>query len=76
METEKDQRCIGIRSLWKEEYVKKVFAKANVRSGNVTRYLVKTRVHASLNNYFYAVYIDLDQENGEVLHGKCNCKAG
>ena len=66
---------LGYR-LWKEGCVKKVFAKANVRSGDVTRYLVTARIHASMKNRFYTVYIDLDQENGEVLHGKCNWKAG
>ena len=29
-----------------------------------------------MKNRFYTVYINLDQENGEVLHGKWNCKAG
>ena len=66
---------LGYR-LWKEGFVKNIFVKANVRQGEIIKYLVKARVHAFMKNCFYNVYIHLNQRNGEVLYGKCNCKAG
>ena len=39
-------------------------------------FLVKSKVHASMKNIQYTVYVHLDQINGEVMEAKCNCKAG
>jgi len=39
-------------------------------------FLVKSKVHASMKSVQYNVYVHLDQANGNVVHAKCNCKAG
>eukprot|EP00794_Sanderia_malayensis_P020962 gene20962-23017_t len=61
--------------LWKEGYVRNVLVKPNIQ-GRHRLFLVKSKVHVSLKSVFYNVYAYLDQDNGEILYAKCNCKAG
>ena len=61
--------------LWKEGYVRNIFVKPDVLAQTLM-FLVKSRVHASMKNIFYNVYIHMDQVNGDVMFSKCNCKAG
>ena len=39
-------------------------------------FIVKFQVSASMKKHQYLIYIHLCQELGDVLYGKCNCKAG
>eukprot|EP00794_Sanderia_malayensis_P021058 gene21058-23113_t len=61
--------------LWKEGYVRAVSVKPNVKGGSLL-FLVKSKVHASMKNVQYNVYVHLEQANGNVVYAKCNCKAG
>ena len=61
--------------LWKEGYVRNIFMKPNVTAKRKL-FLAKSKVHASMKNNQYTVYVHLDQINGEVMEAKCNCKAG
>ena len=61
--------------LWKEGYVKNTLVKPNVQASKML-FLVKARVSASMKSASYAVYIHLNQVNGEVEYAKCCCKAG
>ena len=55
---------INVYQLFKEGFVKK------------KKFLVKCLVPASIKNIRYQVYVHLDQVLGDVLNGKCACKAG
>ena len=72
--TTQRNKKLGYR-LWKEGYVKNVLVKPNVKQ-DITKYLVKTRVHASMKNIFYDVYVHLEQVTGKIVFSKCHCKAG
>ena len=61
--------------LWKEGYVRAVFVKPNVK-GKRMLFLVKAKVSASMKSVQYMVYVHLDQISGDVVHAKCDCKAG
>ena len=61
--------------LWKEGYVRNIFVKPNV-AAKCMLFVVKARVHASMKNIQYTVYVHLDQISGEVKEAICNCKAG
>ncbi|XP_065067596.1 uncharacterized protein LOC135693138 [Rhopilema esculentum] len=61
--------------LWKEGYVRAVFVKPNVK-GKRMLFLVKAKISASMKSVQYMVYVHLDQINGDVVHAKCDCKAG
>ena len=61
--------------LWEEGYVRNIFVKPNV-AAKCKLFLVKAKVHASMKNIQYTVYVHLDQISGEVKEAKCNCKAG
>jgi len=52
--------------LWKESYVRNIIVRPDVRAQTLM-FLVKSRVHASMKNIFYNVYIHMDQVNGDVL---------
>ena len=52
-----------------------IFVKPNVK-GKRMLFLVKAKVSASMKSVQYIVYVHLDQINGDVVHAKCNCKAG
>ena len=39
-------------------------------------FLVKWLVSASIKNTHYQVYVHLCQVSGDILYGKCTCKAG
>eukprot|EP00794_Sanderia_malayensis_P013123 gene13123-14471_t len=62
--------------LWKEGYISNVEVKSNVLTDNLTLYLVKSNVSASMKSIKYVVYCHLNQKTGDVIHAKCNCKAG
>ena len=40
------------------------------------RVFVKAKVHASMKNINYSVYVHFNQSNGGVEDARCNCKAG
>ena len=65
---------LGYR-LWKEGFVRSIFVKPNVQ-GSMHMFLVKCRVHASMKNVSYNVYVHLDQRSGDLIYSKCSCKAG
>ena len=46
-------------NLWKEGYVRNIFVKPDVLAQTLM-FLVKSRVHASMTNRFYNVYIHMD----------------
>ena len=60
---------------WKGGYVKNVLVKSNFRQG-ILKHLVKSRVHVSMKNLCYYVYVDIEQQIWEMLFLKCDCKAG
>eukprot|EP00794_Sanderia_malayensis_P004347 gene4347-4926_t len=62
--------------LWKEGYISNVEVKSNVLTDNLTLFLVKSNVSASMKSMKYVVYCHLNQKTGDVIHAKCNCKAG
>ena len=62
--------------LFKEGYVQKLFVKSNVKIRDIARFLVKTKVAASMKQQLYNVYVHLLQKNGEVFFANCNCKSG
>ena len=39
-------------------------------------FLVKCSMSASMKNIWYQVYVHLCQVSGDILYGKCTCKAG
>ena len=39
-------------------------------------FVVKCRVHASMKNVSYNVYVHLDQRHVDLIYSKCSCKAG
>ena len=61
--------------LWKERYVHNGLVTPNVQ-GTLLLFLVKSKVHASMKNVHYDVYVHLDQGSGDVVYAKCTCKAG
>ena len=61
--------------LWKEGFVRSIFVKPNVQ-GSMHMFLVKCRVHASMKNVSYNVYVHLDQRSDDFIYSKCSCKAG
>ena len=65
---------LGYR-LWKEGFVRSIYVKPNVQ-GSVNMFLVKCRVHASMKNVSYNVYVRLNQGSGDLIYSKCSCKAG
>ena len=65
---------LGYR-LWKEGFVRSIYVQPNVQ-GSVNMFLVKCRVHASLKNVSYNVYVCLNQGSGDLICSKCSCKAG
>ena len=55
---------------------RKVVTKSNISKGQkLFFFLVKCSVAASMK-FFYDVYVHFCQDTGEVLYGKCSCKAG
>ena len=60
---------------WKEGYVRNISVKPDILAQTLM-FLVNSRVHASMKNIFYNVYIYMDQVNGDVMFSNCNCKAG
>ena len=62
--------------LFKEKYVKNVQVKPNVYKDKQCCFLIKASVNAAMKNNIYSVYVHLNQENGEILHCNCTCKAG
>ncbi|XP_065068608.1 uncharacterized protein LOC135693945 [Rhopilema esculentum] len=62
--------------LWKEGYVRCVFVKPNLIQNDNTLFLVRVRVYASMKTNSYKVYAHLDQDKGDVIFAKCDCKAG
>ena len=62
--------------MFKDKYVGKVEAKANVVKGNMSCFLVKGCVNAAMKSSTYTVYAHLNQTNGDVVHSNCTCAAG
>ena len=61
--------------LWKEGYVRGIFVKANFVA-RTQLFLVKARVSTSMKSIQYLVYVNLNQESGEMEYAKCCNKAG
>lgn len=61
--------------LFKEEYVKTIKVKPHVKAEKIS-FLVKGFVVASMKKDKYTVYTHLCESSGDILYGKCNCKAG
>ena len=61
--------------LFKDGYVKKVRVKPNVKVEKLS-FIVKSFAVASMKKDRYTVYVHLCQLFGDILYGKCNCKAG
>ena len=55
---------LGYR-LWRERYVRHINVKPNVQANNKL-FIVKGKVHASMKNANYLVYVHLEQNGGEV----------
>ena len=67
-------KVIGYQ-LFKEGYVKKIRVKPNVNAEHIL-FIVKCFVAAAMKKDKYDVYVYLSQATGEILYGKCSCKAG
>ena len=65
---------LGYR-LWKEGFVQSSYVNPNVH-GSMNMFLVKCRVHASMINVSYNVYVHLNQGSGDLICSMCSCKAG
>ena len=50
---------------WREGYVRHIYVKPNVQA-NCKLFIVKGKVHASMKNANYLVYVHLEQNGGEV----------
>ena len=61
--------------LWKEGYVKNIVVKPNVIAKKVL-FIVKAKIHASMKNISYIVYVHFDQNHGDIVEAICICKAG
>jgi len=61
--------------LYKENYVKMVKVKPNIKAEKLS-FIVKCLVSASMKKIRYTVYVHLCQGTGDILYGKCSCKAG
>jgi len=61
--------------LFKDGYVKKLRVKDNVLAEKLS-FIVKCNVTASMKADRYIVYVHLCQTTGDILYGKCSCKAG
>ena len=55
---------LGYR-LWRERYVRHIYVKPNVQANNKL-FIVKGKVHASMKNANYLVYVHLEQNGGDV----------
>ena len=62
--------------LFKEACAKKIEVKRDIRAGDTTLFLVRAKVHASMKDQEYSVYIRLVQENGDMHAASCTCKSG
>ena len=62
--------------LFKEGYVQNVVVKADVKSQDNVKLLVKAKVAASMKQKLYNVHVHLIQQNGEVAFANCSCKSG
>ena len=69
------QHTINGCQLFKAGSAKKIRVKDNVTCEKKT-FLVKCLVSASMKNIRYRVYVHLCQVSGDILYGKCACKAG
>ena len=73
--TKKDEK-LAYR-LFKEGYIKNTQVKPNIpNSEHGKSFILKATVHAAMKKLNYTVYVHLNQETGDIIHGHCSCKAG
>ena len=62
---------LGCR-LWRERYVRHIYVKPNVQANNKL-FIVIGKVHASMKNANYLVYVHLEQNGEKRLHEAEKC---
>ena len=65
-----------VYQMFKDKYVGQALVKPNVIEGNMSCFLVKGTVKATMKSNTYIVYVHLNKATGEVVYSNCTCPAG